>query len=50
MARRQGLVELSTRLQELDQLSAARVADLRKPGQVILRLSRDGFGVLLRDA
>ena len=50
LARRQGLVELSTRLQELEQLSAARVADLRKPGQVLLRLSRDGFGVLLHDA
>ena len=50
LARRQGLVELSTRLQELEQLSAARVADLRRPGQVLLRLSRDGFGVLLRDA
>ncbi len=50
LARRQGLVELSARLQELEQLSAARVADLRRPGQVLLRLSRGGFGVLLRDA
>jgi hypothetical protein len=49
-ARRQGVVELSSRLVELEQLSAARVADLRRPGQVLLRLSRDGFGVLLRDA
>ena len=50
LARRQGLIELSARLQELEQLSAARVADLRRPGQVLLRLSRDGFGVLLHDA
>ncbi|MGH2595499.1 MAG: DUF5995 family protein [Actinomycetota bacterium] len=49
-ARREGLTELSTCLYELEQLSAARVADLRRPGQVLLRLSRDGFGVLLRDA
>ena len=49
-ARRQGLIELSTRLQDLERLSAARVADLRRPGQVLLRLSHHGFGVLLRDA
>jgi hypothetical protein len=34
----------------LEELSAERVADLRRPGQVILRLSKDGFGVLLEGA
>jgi len=37
-------------LRELEALSAERVADLRRPGQVLLRLSRDGFGVLLSGA
>lgn len=50
LARRRSLTELSERLRELEELSAARVADLRRPGQVLLRLTRDGFGVLLRDA
>ena len=50
LARRRSLAELSERLRELEELSAARVADLRRPGQVLLRLARDGFGVLLRDA
>ena len=36
--------------QELGHRSADRVADLRRPGQVILRLARDGFGVLLEGA
>jgi hypothetical protein len=49
-ARRQGLDELGERLRELETLSAERVADLRRPGQVLLRLSRDGFGVLLSGA
>ncbi len=50
LARRRSLAELSERLRELEGLSAARVADLRRPGQVLLRLTRDGFGVLLRGA
>jgi hypothetical protein len=50
LARRQDLDELGRRLRELEALSADRVADLRRPGQVLLRLSRDGFGVLLSDA
>jgi hypothetical protein len=50
LARRRSLAELSERLRELEELSAARVADLRRPGQVLLRLTRDGFGVLLRGA
>jgi hypothetical protein len=49
-ARRQAPDELAGRIEELGRLSAARVADLRRPGQVILRLSRSGFGVLLPDA
>ena len=35
---------------ELGQLSAGRVADLGRPGNVIRRLARDGFGVLLDGA
>ena len=36
--------------EELEGLCAARVADLVAPGQVILKLARDGFGVLLPGA
>jgi hypothetical protein len=50
LARRQGLEPLGDRLRELEALSAERVADLRRPGQVLLRLTRDGFGVLLPGA
>jgi hypothetical protein len=50
LARRRSLDELGARLRELEELSAERVADLRRPGQVILRLSKDGFGVLLEGA
>ena len=50
LARRQGLEPLGERLRELEALSAERVADLRRPGQVLLRLTRDGFGVLLPGA
>jgi hypothetical protein len=50
LARRQSLELLGGRLRELEALSAERVADLRRPGQVLLRLTRDGFGVLLPDA
>jgi hypothetical protein len=35
------------RLAELELLSAARIADLLAPGQVILRLAVAGFGVTL---
>ena len=35
------------RLAELEVLSAARIADLLAPGQVLLRLAVAGFGVLL---
>ncbi len=46
-ARRQDDAAYAARLDELAALSAARVADLARPGQVILRLARDGFGVEL---
>jgi hypothetical protein len=46
-ARRAG--RLDQRLAELGALCSARVADLLAPGQVVLRLARDGFGVELRD-
>jgi hypothetical protein len=36
-----------TRLAELEVLSAARIADLLAPGQVLLRLAVAGFGVVL---
>ncbi len=38
------------RIDELGRSSAARVADLRQPGEVLIRLARDGFGVLLSNA
>ena len=39
--------QLEQRLAELELLSAAKVADLLRPGQVLLRLAVTGFGVLL---
>jgi hypothetical protein len=49
-ARRQGPDALAGRIAELDALCSARVADLVAPGQVILKLARRGFGVLLSGA
>lgn len=46
-ARLTGERAYTTRLAELEVLSAAKVADLRAPGQVILRLATTGFGVVL---
>jgi len=46
-ARRQGPGALAARIEELDRLSEARIADLRVPGQVLLKLSLKGFGVEL---
>ena len=46
-ARRQGADELARQLAVLEKLSAARVADLLRPGPVLLRLARAGFGVAL---
>ena len=40
----------AARLAELEVLSAARIADLLAPGQVILRLAVAGFGVTLPPA
>ena len=44
-ARRNGSYEAA--LAQLEELCAAKVAELTAPGQVLLRLARRGFGVLL---
>jgi hypothetical protein len=49
-ARRRGAEELDARLRELEERSRERVTDLLAPGQVILKLARNGFGVLLDGA
>ena len=49
-ARLAGPEQLAVRLGELELLSAARVADLLRPGQVLLRLAVTGFGVTLPPA
>jgi hypothetical protein len=46
-ARLLGEEEYAARLGELEVLSAARIADLLAPGQVLLRLAVAGFGVTL---
>jgi len=46
-ARVDGARAYATRLGELELLSAARIADLLAPGQVLLRLAVAGFGVVL---
>lgn len=46
-ARLLGAEAYRTRLAELEVLSAARIADLLAPGQVLLRLAVAGFGVQL---
>jgi Family of unknown function (DUF5995) len=46
-ARTAGPEALAVRLAELEVLSAARIADLLAPGQVLLRLAVAGFGVAL---
>jgi hypothetical protein len=46
-ARLTGDGEYAARLAELEVLSAARIADLLAPGQVLLRLAVAGFGVVL---
>ncbi len=48
-ARRQGPDALAARIAELDRLSEARIADLRVPGQVLIKLSVKGFGVELAE-
>ncbi|MBO0844247.1 MAG: hypothetical protein J2P22_02375 [Nocardioides sp.] len=46
-ARLDGLTAYAERLAELEVLSAARIADLLAPGQVLIRLAVAGFGVTL---
>jgi hypothetical protein len=46
-ARLAGPDELARRVTQLEQVSAARVADLRRGGPVLLRLAVFGFGVAL---
>ena len=46
-ARLAGPVAYERRLAELEVLTAARIADLLEPGQVLLRLAVAGFGVRL---
>jgi hypothetical protein len=46
-ARLDGRDTYARRLAELEVLSAARIADLLAPGQVLLRLAVAGFGVVL---
>jgi Family of unknown function (DUF5995) len=46
-ARQDGPTSYADRLAELEVLSAARIADLLAPGQVLLRLAVAGFGVVL---
>jgi hypothetical protein len=49
-ARLAGPPTYDARLAELEVLSAARIADLLAPGQVLLRLAVAGFGVMLPPA
>ena len=49
-ARRQSPEALAGRIAELGDLSTARVADLRAPGQVLIKLAVRGFGVTLSPA
>jgi hypothetical protein len=48
-ARRTGPDALAARLAQLEELCRARVADLRAPGLVLLKLTLRGFGVRLPD-
>jgi hypothetical protein len=49
-ARRAGPDAYRSRLAQLEQLAADRVADLMAPGQVVLKLALKGFGVRLPEA
>ena len=49
-SRAAGPDEYAARLAELELLSAAKIADLLQPGQVLLRLAVAGFGVTLPPA
>ena len=46
-ARLEGTSTYNDRLAELEVLAAAKIADLLRPGQVLLRLAMTGFGVTL---
>jgi hypothetical protein len=46
-ARLDGAASYNARVAELEVLSAAKIADLLRPGQVLLRLAMTGFGVTL---
>jgi hypothetical protein len=46
-ARKQGDDAYATALRRLEDLSAAKVAALQAPGQVLLKLASTGFGVRL---
>jgi hypothetical protein len=46
-ARVRGPRQLTARVAELEVICAAKVADLLRPGQVLLRLAVAGFGVTL---
>ena len=46
-ARLEGTPTYNDRLAELEVLAAAKIADLLRPGQVLLRLAMTGFGVTL---
>lgn len=46
-ARQAGPHQLAASISALEQLSAAKVAALQAPGQVVLKLAASGFGVLL---
>jgi hypothetical protein len=46
-ARRQGPDTYAAVLEQLAELSAAKVAALQAPGQVLLKLATTGFGVQL---
>lgn len=49
-ARKSGKRAYASRLGELEVLSAAKIADLLAPGQVLLKLATTGFGVTLPPA
>ncbi|MGI5176895.1 DUF5995 family protein [Dactylosporangium sp. CA-152071] len=49
-ARRQGRESYDTRVRQLEDASAAKLATLTAPGQVLLRLARTGFGVVIPGA
>jgi hypothetical protein len=46
-ARQTGAAAYAARLAELEELSAAKVTELQAPGQVLLKLAVNGFGVRL---